>query len=145
MYEMQSYVSCINSRNNYYSHFQCIHSCAPNCSIFHHPLGLVTGFCFNFALSLPIPIRSQQACFTTLSLQIMPMNLASIPTSKVGCGFGKLPKVLIQVTYAKFWELNALALAQPEGHCQPAGFPAGCCSATAAYRMTWPLPLCQPF
>lgn len=41
---MQSYVSCINSRNNYYSHFQCFHSCAPNCSILHHPLGLVTVF-----------------------------------------------------------------------------------------------------
>lgn len=43
--------------------------------------------------------------------------LASIPNSKVGCGFGNSPKVLIQVTYAKFWELNALALAQLEGHC----------------------------
>lgn len=54
----------------------------------------------------------------------MPMNLASIPTSKVGCGFGNSPKVLIQVTYGKFWELNTLALAQPEGHCWPAGVPA---------------------
>jgi hypothetical protein len=45
MYEMQSYVSFINSRNNYYSHCKCVHSCAPNCSILHDPLGPATGFC----------------------------------------------------------------------------------------------------
>ena len=60
---MQSYVSCINSRNNYYSHFQCIHSCAPNCSILHRPLGLVTGF--DLLISTPKLRRSRRKSLVT--------------------------------------------------------------------------------